>query len=288
MLLDGLVAQGLTGLAVLLGTIWLGLTAGFKARPEDRALSATLLGGFIALIVSQQFFSFTLPTALCFYFLLAALLSLSNSAPTIELKPLKHPMVWGLAAAACASVFVIYGLRLLIADHFMAGVRENLATNNVSAATAMYKKAIRYLPPGPTADLYYSRSMVAAMTRVPDPVSSVQAWQQALEAGLRAVHSTDEPANAAYSLASLYARRNDSAAVESSLRAAIAIAPNWFKPHWMLARVLFLEGRLHEAEKEAMAAIDRSNANTNKELLETVVQIRHKLDSTQPSVQQNR
>jgi O-antigen ligase len=288
MLLDGLVAQGLPGLAVLLGSIWLGVIAGFKARPADRTLSAALLGGFLALIVSQQFFSFTVSTALCFCFFLAALLALSNSDPTTQPKTLAHPMVWRLAAAACASIFVIYGLRLLIADHLLAEVRDNLATNNVSAATATYKKALYYLPPGPTADLYYSRSMVAAMARAQDPLSGVQAWQQGLQAGLRAVHSTDEPANAAYSLASLYARRNDATGTESSLRAAITMAPNWFKPHWMLARVLLVAGRLREAEMEATAAIDRSNKNSNKELLDTLQQIRQKLDLTQPSVQQKR
>ena len=104
------------GLAVL-GTIWLGVMAGLKARPHDRALAATLLGGFLALVVSQQFFSFTVATALCFYFVLAALLSLSHSDPAQQTKQIPYPMAWRLVTAICACVFVIYGVRLSIADH---------------------------------------------------------------------------------------------------------------------------------------------------------------------------
>lgn len=287
MLLDGFVSQGLPGIVVLLALIFLGVNAAFRANPADRVLAATLLSGFIALTLSQQFFSFTVSTALCFYFTLGALLSLATISPPAEATSLRHPMVWRLTAAACSCVFLIYALRLLVADNLLAGVSRRIAANDISGATAEYKKVIRWLPPGPAPDLYFSRSMLAAVTRVPDPLSSVQAWQQALEAGVRAVQSSDEPANAAYSLASIYARRNDAAGVESSLRAAIARAPNWFKPHWILARVLFTEGRLREAETEATAAIDRSNVD-NKELVDTLQQIQDKLKLSQPSTDQNR
>jgi O-antigen ligase len=280
MLLDGFVAQGFPGFGILVSTILLGVIAAFRVSPADRVLAATLLAGFLALILSQQFFSFTVATALCFYFILGALLSL----PNIENRSLtvaarmggKHPTMWRLAAVACSCVFLVYALRLLIADHLMADVSKSIAANDISAATTEYKKVIRWLPPGPAPDLYYSRAMAAAITRVPHPLSSVQAWQQALESGVRAVQSSDEPANAAYSLASLYARKNDAAGVESSLRSAIVSSPNWFKPHWTLSGLLLVQGRLREAEVEATAAIERSKGD-NKELLATLQQIRLKL-----------
>ena len=64
--------------------------------------------------------------------------------------------------------------------------------------------------------------------------------------------------NAFVNLASFYAGQGDTANVEKCLRASADAAPNWFKPHWLLARVLALEGRTSEAETEARAAADRT------------------------------
>jgi len=75
--------------------------------------------------------------------------------------------------------------------------------------------------------------------------------------------------------------------VESSLRTAIAKAPNWFKPHWTLAKLFLVQGRLREAEIEAVTAIDRGNGQ-DKELLETLQQIRNKLARPQTPIEQNR
>ena len=41
--------------------------------------------------------------------------------------------------------------------------------------------------------------------------------------------------------------QNNMAGTEQCLRAAIAAHPTWFKPHWMLAQVLRLQGRDQEA-----------------------------------------
>ena len=43
---------------------------------------------------------------------------------------------------------------------------------------------------------------------------------------------------------------------EGSLRRAAAAKPTWFKPHWMLAQLLRLEGRVAEAAAEAAIAAD--------------------------------
>ena len=53
-----------------------------------------------------------------------------------------------------------------------------------------------------------------------------------------------------------YGRQNDFVHTEQSLRAAISCAPNWFKPHWLLAQVLRAAGRLSEARAEATLAAE--------------------------------
>jgi cytochrome c-type biogenesis protein CcmH/NrfG len=117
--------------------------------------------------------------------------------------------------------------------------------------------------------------MAAAATKSPDPASSLHAWQQAITVGANAVTTSDEPANAAYNLAALRATANDLTGTEASLRVAIAKAPNWFKPHWMLARVLLLSGRMQEAENAAAAAVER-NGGVNPEVLQTLQEIKQK------------
>jgi Tfp pilus assembly protein PilF len=82
----------------------------------------------------------------------------------------------------------------------------------------------------------------------------VAAAQQALAAAVRASRNSEEPQNAWLNLAVSYGRQNDLVHTEQSLRAAISAAPNWFKPHWLLAQVLRIAGRLSEARTEATLA----------------------------------
>jgi len=98
-------------------------------------------------------------------------------------------------------------------------------------------------------------------TRSPIFATRLAARQQALEAGIRAVSSAEDRANAWYNLAGLLAGNNDTAGVEHALRSAIAYAPNWFKPHWTLAQVLALTGRREEALAEARAAVARDGGH---------------------------
>jgi hypothetical protein len=76
----------------------------------------------------------------------------------------------------------------------------------------------------------------------------------ALAAGQAATRDSEEPFNARYNLAGIYALENDAAGAEHSLREAIAANPNWFKPHWTLVQLLRLEGRIREASSEAALA----------------------------------
>ena len=76
---------------------------------------------------------------------------------------------------------------------------------------------------------------------------------EAAAAAQRATGS-DDAQNAWYTVAWLHAREGDMPRTEQSLRAAIRSAPNWYKPHWMLAEVLHSQGRTAEARAEAERA----------------------------------
>jgi len=96
-----------------------------------------------------------------------------------------------------------------------------------------------------------------------------------MAAATRATHTAEDRQNAFVNLAAFYATENNAPGVEQSLRDAIAVAPNWFKPHWLLAQVLAREGRLAEAETEARMAVERDGGN-NPEVTRTWEQLRRR------------
>lgn len=269
--LDILVAQGIPGVVAFVVMLGAASIAGLRAPPEDRNLATVLLAGFAAVLVSHQFCSPTVVTALCVSVITACLLALS---PVADLRPVRAPMLWAAAFITIGVIPLNYANRLGSADWLLAKARDALSSNDTIAAAAQYRTAAQRLP-GASADLYYSRAMAAAAAKAPDPAAAVRTWQEAMAAGERAVTTSDEPANAAYNLAALHAAANDLARTEASLRSAISKAPNWFKPHWMLARVLTLAGRLEEAEAAATAAVER-NGNVNPEVRQTLNEIRQK------------
>ena len=59
---------------------------------------------------------------------------------------------------------------------------------------------------------------------------------------------------------------------------AIASAPNWFKPHWALARLLYSTGRTGEARQEAALALDL-DGRKDAEVVRTTSEIVRSVDS---------
>jgi tetratricopeptide (TPR) repeat protein len=98
---------------------------------------------------------------------------------------------------------------------------------------------------------------------------AIKVLQESIQAGIRATRGAEDRHNAFYNLASLYALNNNSRDAEHNLRSAIEVAPNWFKPRWMLAQVLNLKGQHSEAWKEAQAALERGGSKL-AEVVETL------------------
>ena len=263
--LDALTAQGIIGLLSLLAFIGLGFYAAWAARKSEPVLAAILGACLIAGIVTHQFTVFTTPTALYFY-LTVAMLTAVGQVPDL---PSRMPRKMRVGPTIISLTLTIFAIRLLIADRTLTEVRTALETHQTTEAAIAYQRA-RYW--GLTADLWYSREMAAAALTATDQRSALQAWQQALESGVRATTTSDDPHNAWYSLATLHARENDFQPTERCLRAAISSSPNWFKPHWMLAQVLQTEGHREEARREATVAADLDGGK-NPEVAQTLARI---------------
>jgi Tfp pilus assembly protein PilF len=165
----------------------------------------------------------------------------------------------------------LIGLELGFSDNRLASVRAAMNNRDYPVAARIYQAfAERY--GGTTADVYFSRRWARAAADVPDALSKLHYSRLANIAAGRATHDPEQRANAYYNLAAFAAIRNDPPGTETGLRAAIAVAPNWFKPHWTLARFLEETGRTQEARAEALRAIEL-DAGKHPEVTDTAHRI---------------
>jgi O-antigen ligase len=219
--LDALVAQGPLGAVVLAGWIALGLWAGHSKSGYPPYLTAALVAG----VVGHFFTVFILATALYFYLIVAMLVS-------TRADPANPRRRWLLAPVSAALIF--FAARLALADRSLELVRRDLQAGRIADAVERYR-TVRAR--GVSADLWFARTVAPASPPA------------ARDAATRAI-AGENAQNALYTVAWLDARAGDVRATERSLRATIACAPNWYKPHWMLGQTLRMEGRAAEAQAE--------------------------------------
>jgi hypothetical protein len=249
MFLDSLVAQGLPGLAALCGICAAGFAAAWRLRAKRSALAAWMAAALAAGMVSQQFVAFTIPTALTFYIIVAVAVGLGCETVVAQRRMLSK-----LLALALALALICFGVRFTVSDRALALAQLDINSGDAALAAAHYLEYEHWRLPGTAADLWYSRALFDLAHRTKSPATAVRATVEAGSAALRAIGTTEYPANAWYNLAELCASQNDAAGAEISLHAAIAADNQWFKPHWTLAQLLLIESRLEEAQREAALA----------------------------------
>ena len=264
MFLDALTAQGIPGFAALVALCAAGLIAAFRARnAESPYLAAALTAG----LVSQQFTGLTIPTAVIVYTTIGRV---CFSLPS----PMRREAAWQASLRWLLALALLYcAVRLTVADAALARAQRALETGDATAAAAQYGRYERWRFPGASADLWYSRASLLLAQKAAQPAVRLQALLQAQAAARRATAMANDPFDAWYNLAAFDAMNNDSGAVERDLRESIAARPNWFKPHWALARLLALEARREEAGREAALAV-ALDGGKDTEVTRTLAEIR--------------
>lgn len=261
--LDALISEGLPGALLLLSLIALGFAAGIRKR------DLALLPALAAAVVAHQFSVLTVPTAFCLFAALALLTADPAAEPRRSTFSLRLPS--RVAASAVAVLFCGTASRFVQTDRDLASIKTALDAGQYRTAAEQYRRAIARRPPS-TADLYFSRRWAAAATQSTDIASKLSFSELANTAAARATQSPELRANAWYNLAAISAAGNRPQATETALRSAIAAAPNWFKPHWALARLLRLSNRRDEALIEAQRAAEL-NGGKDAEVAATFEQI---------------
>ena len=275
--LDVLVDEGLPGAGIFMAVTAVGFYAAWKAR--EHKVAKVLGAALTALVVSQQFTVFTATTAVFFYITIALLVAHNSKTEYLPLERYRTGRMIG--AGLVAVVCLTFAGALVYVDAGLSRVNYLTYLGRIREAIARYQQVERWRPPGMRTDLWYSRAIARAARKSPDPADASLALQQGLEAAKRAVASAEEPENAWLNLAVFYGRQNDYPHTEQSLRAAIECAPNSYKPHWLLAEVLWTGKRLSEASAEAERAADL-NGGQDPEVTRTLNQIRAALKNSQP------
>jgi O-antigen ligase len=262
--LDALTAKGIFGFAALAALVILCLA---RARGRGAApCAASIVGAFVAMLVAQQFTTFTLPTELYFYLCAALILSEIKSQPLAAVSPSRRPW-W---PAVFAIPFLGMAIYLATGDALLATARRALDRNDPDRAWQFQERARAW---NMTSDVYFSRRYFQITGAQLDTTSRQRLWAYAMASATRAPQTADDRQNALISLAALQSPSGDAPTVERTLRAAVAAAPNWYKSHWLLAQVLALEGRTAEARDEAQAAVDRGGGR-HPEVLATFDRLR--------------
>lgn len=271
-LLDSLAEQGVPGLLLFCAAVGLVVWHGYRSgAPLTVALLAALMAGLAA----QQFSVLTIPTALMFYLNLALIAGLSTPSGRVgQVLP-----AWIRGALVCAALgLLVFCTRLGLADHSLAQARDAFARSDLNDAISRYEDSRRWNVPGASADLYVSREFAALFQRTRDVRIKLQAWTPAFQAATRAVSAAENRPAAFYNLAIFFATQNNAANVERCLRNSTFLAPNWFKPHWTLSRLLLEQRRLAGAEAEAQRAVDLDGGK-DAEVVQTLADVRTRLAS---------
>jgi O-antigen ligase len=259
--LDALASEGIPGLVLALGWLSLGGYAAWRARrgnsPRPPVLTSALAAALIASSVAAMFSAVTSGPLIITALVLAMLVAMTPEDVTP--RPNVRPATVLAISAPVAFCLLAYGVMLAVSDFTLAGFEHD-------AGLTAYRRVVRTAMPGAAEDMYCSRRLAQVCAGEPECVAFV------IEAAVRATGTADDPPNAWYSLAILAAARNDPAPVENALRSAIALAPNWFKPHWALASLLAATGRRAEARREAVRA-SFLDSGKDAEVAQTLLQL---------------
>jgi len=274
--LDALNGQGAAGVVLLALWIAIGVAAGLRAPPELRLVAGALLAGLIATLVAQQFVVFVIPTAFLFFLGIGLLTGLEPGGSDTISMPIRTALA--LCSIVAAVLLTVTCSRLVAADASLARLRASLDAGNHAHAASLWESSKRQRSSGVTADLYFSRRWADAASKTQDPLEKLRLSALVIETARLATAMPEQRQNAWYNFAMLAAAMNDSKTVEASLRAAIQAGPQWFKPHWALARLLYSAGRTDEAREEAKLAVDL-DGRKNAEVIESLGEIVRSLDS---------
>ncbi len=260
-LLEGTIAQGCVFPLFLIGIGGL-ILAGCgqsKGGPE-----VWLRACATASLVTQLLLPFTISGGLMLY---GALGLLVGTRVYEYREPRAMAFSLRVASIITAILVTLAGIAYVRKDAGYADLANAARVNRFDQMLRAYETTAAMLFPVSGEDLWCSRQFAAAARA--SGSSDARAWRLAADAAARAEVTDDNPADAMYQSALLAVSANNAIRAESSLRKAIVSAPAWYKPHLLLAQLLYFTGRTADARGEALRAL--SLAGPSRTAVENVL-----------------
>jgi O-antigen ligase len=240
--IDAASGQGIPGLLILAGVF----AFGWKRRAVDAGLEAALLG----MLIGSLFASWTLVSSLYLWSIAGLLAALPDrAAPTRDSIP--WTFLWRIPARLAGAAFVVVAILLAIQDAAYARLGDAVSAKDFAAANMAWESAISVSLGLPGYELWSSREMATLGRSLGNTPQGARAWRTATEAAALAESRSEEPFSAAYQSSVLAVAAGDLTRAESKARDGIELAPNWYKPHLLLAQILEIMGRKDEAAEQA-------------------------------------
>jgi hypothetical protein len=235
--IDAADAQGFPGLLILVALFALGFTV------ANRGLRAAFTGIFVA----SLFASFALVEAMYFWIFVAIAVA-AETPSSAAIKP--TPRLAQLPAILTGAAFLFVSLVLAVPDATDLRVSAAVSGNDYAAATSAFRTSLSWSFSLPGYELYLSREMaLLARSRNGTP-DAAEAWSLAATAAHAAEQRGEERFSAAFQASVLALASSDLPLAEHEARTAIALAPNWYKPHLLLAQLLQASGKPDDAAAE--------------------------------------
>ncbi len=250
--LDAATAQGVPGLIITILLVAAPLRAAWRAR-STASVTGFLTASFVAGLISQQFLVFTVPTALYFYFGAALLVAGAVGANGVTTH--RGSSISGrIAGFSLSAILIGFAVQLLWADLGLQRTKAHVDRGNVIRALESYTYVRRAQPWGMNADIWFAQAMSRLSNIAPDIPRRIVAVQAAIHAWHRASVDSEQRPHAYYGLATSRASMGDPNGTQEALTHAIGLAPRWYKPHWMIARILSDQGFVGRGLREAELA----------------------------------
>lgn len=243
--LDALTSMGVPGLLLVAGWAAMAALAVAGAFCAASPLAVPLCGALVASATGAMFSAASPGPVLLSLLVIGMLVAICSPD-----KPRNDMRVNWLVRTLAVS-----GALCLVAFGAVSSVSEfRLERFRVHPNGTSYQSLLRVALPGAGEDLYVSRVLQQECGKLVDFVEYVTCRQQAMRAGARALRTADDIANAWYSISMLSATQNDIVGTRRQLTEAAKASPDWFKPHWALARLLSQTGETKQAATEAARA----------------------------------
>jgi hypothetical protein len=149
-----------------------------------------------------------------------------------------------------------------VPDAGYARMAEAVSRGDRARVEDIYRSALRWTIgiPFPGYELYASRELAIMARSLGNSAEGRKLWVVSAEAAASAERGGEEGASAAYQAAALAIANGNLPGAESETRKAIALAPNWYKPHLFLAQILSAYGKNAEAAQEQQRGINLAGA----------------------------